>query len=112
MITTSPAPSTSTTELVSRVLSVLRGVFAAAPARQRRRASAEHTLLKSRTVALPASRGLRIDCLEGCLWITQDGDPRDVVVQSGQSFTVDRDQRALVYAMEAARVRVSRSARS
>lgn len=111
MTTTSPAPSTTATELVSRMLSVLRGVVAAAPARQRRHASAEQTLPKSHTVALPASRGLRIDCLEGCLWITQDGDPRDVVVQTGQSFTVDRDQRALVHAMDAARVRVSRSAR-
>src|SRR5215207_879876 len=32
----------------------------------------------------------RIECLGGTLWITQDGDRRDIILGSGESFTFDR----------------------
>lgn len=109
MITTSLTPSTTATELVSRMLSVLRGGLAAAPAWRARPTSAEHTLPQAHTLTLPASKGQHIDCVQGCLWITQDGDPRDVVLEAGQRFAVDRGQRTLVHALEPARVRVARA---
>src|SRR5262245_23510530 len=50
--------------------------------------------------------GLLIECLSGALWITQHGDHRDVILERGQSFRLDRDGLAVVYALEAGRFRV------
>lgn len=109
MITTSPAPSTAAAELVSRIVAVLRDGLAARPRGQAQATSTQHTLPERHTLTLPASQGRHIDCLQGCLWITQDGDPRDVVLQAGQRFSGDHGRRTLVHALEPARVRVSRA---
>ena len=50
-----------------------------------------HVLAKTRVRRVPASRGRRVECLTGCLWITQDGDPRDVVLKAGEAFEFDRN---------------------
>src|SRR5712691_6549099 len=42
--------------------------------------------------------GFTVECLEGAIWITQSNDPRDVVVNAGQSFVLDRPGLALVCA--------------
>ncbi len=42
------------------------------------------------------------------MWITSDNDQRDVLIDAGQSFLASGTQRLLVYALEQARVRVSR----
>jgi hypothetical protein len=43
-------------------------------------------------------RGSSMQCLFGSVWVTQDGDPRDIVLAAGDSFTLDRDGLAIVYA--------------
>ena len=43
-------------------------------------------------------QGLVVRCLAGALWITQDGDTDDVVVEAGQCFVLDRRGLALVSA--------------
>ena len=50
--------------------------------------------------------GLQIECLSGALWITQTGDHRDITLERGQSFELDRDGMAIVYGLGAARFRV------
>jgi len=50
--------------------------------------------------------GLLIECLSGALWITQHGDHRDVILERGRAFRLDRDGLAVVYGLEAARFRV------
>jgi hypothetical protein len=50
--------------------------------------------------------GRRVRCLEGRVWITLDGDPRDVFLGPGESFVVDRGGVTLVHAMEPARLRL------
>jgi Protein of unknown function (DUF2917) len=62
------------------------------------------------TVRVSAAPGARIDCLEGCIWVTVDGDRRDVIVEAGGSFAFDRRGRALVHALERARVRLTGAA--
>lgn len=42
--------------------------------------------------------GLTVECLEGAVWITQSNDPRDVVLNAGQSFVLDKPGLALVCA--------------
>jgi hypothetical protein len=51
--------------------------------------------------------GLLIECLSGVLWLTQHGDHRDITLERGQAFRLDRDGLAIVYALQAARFRVA-----
>jgi hypothetical protein len=44
--------------------------------------------------------GSSVQCVFGCLWVTQDGDQRDIVLGAGESFTFDRDGVAIVYATD------------
>ena len=61
-------------------------------------------LQRRQTFQLRARRGERIDCRTGQLWITQDGDPRDVVLRAGESFDLDRGTPTIVQALETATV--------
>jgi hypothetical protein len=60
------------------------------------------------TVCLPARQlfaiadasTARITCTSGCLWLTLDGDRRDVILAPGDSFAGSERRRALLYAFE------------
>ena len=67
-------------------------------------------LAHRRILNLSNRNGDRVECLDGSVWITQDGDPRDVVLEAGEGFTLDRPGTALVYALADARVAVQRPA--
>lgn len=67
-------------------------------------------LVAGRPAVLDRARGTRVDCLEGTLWITQDGDIRDIVLPAGSAFVIDRDTRVLVSAIDAARFALRRPA--
>lgn len=43
--------------------------------------------------------GQRVECLAGVLWITQDGDLRDVILETGEAFAFDRRGNALISAL-------------
>lgn len=52
------------------------------------------------TCELPRVEGrMTVHCRGGSVWITHDGDPRDVVLQADQSHPVDREARLTVHAM-------------
>lgn len=59
-------------------------------------------LPKGDLIAIPDLSGMQVACREGCLWITLDGDPRDIVLEPGQAFTGSEHRRALVHALAAA----------
>lgn len=43
--------------------------------------------------------GLELKCLRGILWITQDGDREDRIIDSGKSFVLSRSGLSLVNAL-------------
>jgi hypothetical protein len=57
-------------------------------------------LQRRQAFQLRARRGERIDCQSGELWITQDGDPRDVILGPNQCFTLDREGTVVVSALK------------
>jgi hypothetical protein len=51
-------------------------------------------------------KGTEVFCLEGTVWITQEGDPRDIILGSAQAFALDRKGVAVVYALKDAAITV------
>lgn len=64
-----------------------------------------HGLAKSTLIRLPGT-ARDIYCDAGTLWITQDGDPRDIVLEAGQQHRRQGQGAAIVYALAPAQLRV------
>ena len=60
---------------------------------------------------LPLERatGVRLTALEGSLWVTEEGEPGDVVLGAGQAFEVEAKGRALVQALSKSRLAIEAS---
>ena len=52
------------------------------------------------------AKGVRVSCVRGATWITQERDTRDMIVSSGQSVVLDRPGLAVVYAFKDAIITV------
>lgn len=63
-------------------------------------------LARHQTLEIEQPLGFRIVCRSGSVWITQDGDPRDIIVGSGDTFDFDRPGVAIVNAFRPATVSV------
>ena len=64
-------------------------------------------LQANQVVKVRGGLGHSIVCERGSVWVTQDGDPRDVILHAGESFTLDRDGPALVQAFEPGAISVA-----
>ena len=64
-------------------------------------AASVHALQKSEIMALPRPAQRRIVCTKGCVWLTHDGWPEDVVLEVGESHMCTRSSRLLVFGMQA-----------
>ncbi len=53
-------------------------------------------LQPGQSLRLQDALGSRISVLQGHVWLTQDHDPRDVVVAAGEDFVIDRPGMALI----------------
>jgi len=72
---------------------------------------AEEIALAARAIhRIEDGAGTLIECLSGVLWITQNGDHRDITLERGARFWLDRDGLAIVYGLEQARFRLQHSA--
>lgn len=63
-------------------------------------------IARDKILDIKQALGVAIECLEGSVWVTLDGNMRDVILDAGQSFHVDRKQRVLIQALATARVRL------
>ena len=52
------------------------------------------------------AKGVRVSCVRGATWITQERDQRDMILAAGQSFVLDRPGLAVVYAFKDAVITV------
>lgn len=52
------------------------------------------------------STGSRIECLAGGVWITQEKDTRDIILQPGETFLIDREGLTLVGAFDTATISI------
>lgn len=67
--------------------------------------ASEATLIglpKRRLLRIAAPRGTRIENRRGSVWITQEGDRRDVVLAAGEAHLVERDTPLIVQALSGA----------
>lgn len=67
-------------------------------------------LARGEILSLDGAEGARITSLGGTVWITQDGDLRDIVLSDGEAFELDRPTPAIVQAFELAKVSISEPA--
>jgi len=49
--------------------------------------------------SLIVRRGSEIRCLEGMLWITQEGDFRDYILKAGDTFKTNRKGKVVLQAL-------------
>lgn len=57
-------------------------------------------LRHGQTHRIDAGRGLRVLCLTGTLWLTQDHDLRDIVLEAGDGATIERDGLSILTALD------------
>ena len=62
------------------------------------------TIDKEAILVVLQPAGKTVTCVRGSLWITQDGDLKDVVISAGDSYTLVRPGRMLVSGLEASSV--------
>ena len=55
-------------------------------------------LAQGKLLDIHDGQGYAVACLAGTLWITQSNDPRDIVLEAGESFVLDKPGLALVNA--------------
>jgi len=57
-------------------------------------------------VMLAGASGRVVSCTRGELWITVDGDPRDLVLLSGQQHRIDTDLAVVISALKPAIMKI------
>ena len=61
----------------------------------------KHRLERYGAMALRDALGSTVTCVSGTLWLTMEGDSRDIVLGAGASFVVERDGLTIVAANQA-----------
>ncbi|MFN0159717.1 MAG: DUF2917 domain-containing protein [Burkholderiales bacterium] len=61
-------------------------------------------------VRLPHSRGARVACRRGTVWITQDEDASDIILAPGQVHASATDGLTLIYGLDDAEIDIEESA--
>ena len=63
-------------------------------------------LRKGQLLAVSGRGGVRVESRRGAVWVTQDGDPNDVILNAGEAQVLDGGAPVLIQALDAACVSV------
>jgi hypothetical protein len=69
---------------------IINSTLAALPAAASLKSGALH-LQKNQILRVPGAAGWTVKTLRGSVWITQEGDLRDIVLEAGQSYDFNGD---------------------
>lgn len=105
-MTTASHPSTELSHPLAEATRFLAGWLKARFARALPPAASVVSLASGQSHSVTRFQGGMIECMEGCVWLTHDGDCRDVLLEAGQSHVADRESRLLIHAMRSAAVRL------
>jgi hypothetical protein len=67
----------------------------------------ETTIPKGRTLRIQDGKHLELRVVTGSLWVTQEGDPEDIVLGATDAHRIDRDGVTLVHAFGAVRLQIA-----
>lgn len=59
------------------------------------------------TIRIADPVGCTVTCLSGVLWLTHDGDPKDLILKPGEQYRADRRSMLLVQALEESRLELT-----
>lgn len=63
--------------------------------------------LEARSIhRIESAKGIKVTCVKGATWITQERDGRDIILGPGQSAVLDRPGLAVVFAFKDAVITV------
>ncbi|OGB20540.1 MAG: hypothetical protein A3I66_05665 [Burkholderiales bacterium RIFCSPLOWO2_02_FULL_57_36] len=65
-------------------------------------------LKKHQHLRMDDACGWTVHAMTGTVWITQDGDARDIVLEAGESFVLDRGRTAILSPLNEAQVALER----
>jgi hypothetical protein len=65
-------------------------------------------LHKNATLDVRNPMGVTVECIYGSLWLTHDGDCKDIILEAGQRYSSATRARLLVHALDTAQVRLVR----
>lgn len=63
-------------------------------------------LERSQILRVRNGKGTTVRVVSGAVWVTQDGDARDVVLEAGKDFVLDRSGMAVLAPLSEGRVRL------
>lgn len=64
------------------------------------------TLARGQLQGINDGRGLMVQCLGGRLWLTQQGELRDIVLEAGDEARIEHDGRTILCALHDSRYAV------
>ena len=77
--------------------------------RERVGAGAPQLLAATETLRIDEPLRCNVTCLSGLLWLTHDGDPKDLILRPGEQYRATRRSTLLVHALQDSRLALMRS---
>jgi hypothetical protein len=84
-----------------RLASSWRGLLHPAARSAERRREPSHSLLPLQTEWVDTAPGVLVTCLDGCVLLNYEGEPRDIILVRGESHSCDTKGRLAVHAFVA-----------